>query len=399
MSITMRLLCCLSILLFQSTAIANTADNLQLIQLLKDDSNNIDGLGNPRRIEVSSDNQKVYITSGDDNAFAVFNADNNFRLTLGKVFKNSTGGISGLEGASGVVVLEKTKQVVVTGFYDGALTRFTDKHNGFNFTEVVSDGLSYEEVFDSDKSVAKLDHLGILGAWDVVKTNDEQQLFVAGYMSNAVAIFDIQKDGSMVFNKKLTVANPLKSNLGKPISLALSPDQTALYVLGFDENQLTVFARDNKGSLTAKQVIIDDVNGVKQFVNPQSIVVSPDGKFLYIACAGTSSLVVFQKLANGTLEFLQSITNKSIDDIGLAGASTLAIDPLGTTIYAAGESGHGLYIFDVGADGKLSFDSKMTHVAGTELKTISSITITPNNKHLLVATGKENSLFVFKINQ
>lgn len=92
----MRLLCCLSILLFQSTVFANTVDNLQLIQLLKDDSNNIDGLGNPRRIEVSSDNQKVYITSGDDNAFAVFNADNNFRLTLGKVFKNSTEGISGL---------------------------------------------------------------------------------------------------------------------------------------------------------------------------------------------------------------------------------------------------------------------------------------------------------------
>lgn len=288
---------------------------------------------------------------------------------------------------------------MVTGFYDGALTRFTDKHNGFHFTEMVSVGLSYEEVFDSDKAVAKLDHLGILGAWDVVKTNDEQQLFVAGYMSNAVAIFDIQKDGSMVFNKKLTVANPLKNNLGKPISLALSPDQTALYVLGFDENQLTVFARDKKGSLTAKQVIINDVNDVKQFVNPQSIVVSPDGKFLYIACAGTSSLVVFQKLANGTLKFLQSITNKSINDIGLAGASTLAIDPLGTTIYAAGELGHGLYIFDVGADGKLRFDSKMTHVAGTELKTISSITITPNNKHLLVATGKENSLFVFKINQ
>jgi len=378
-------------------SVANPAGNLKLIQIVKDDINGVDGLGNPRAIKVSSDNSKVFVSSGDDNALAIFNLDSDFNLTFSKVFKNSSPSINGLEGASGVISLRHDNQIVVTGFYDGALTVFSKDNNDYRFNETISDGLSYERVFDSDVPLEKLDNLGLLGAWDIINTLNEKQLFVASYKSNSISIFDIKENGNVIFNGKITDAKLAESDLGNPISLALSPLNEQLYVLGFEKHQLTIFDRNKEGNLSVKQVLKNDIDGVQQFVNPQKIVVSPNGKFLYVACSGSNSLVVFHKLDSGKYGFLQAINNSDIGGSGLEGAGSLAISPDGSKVYAAGESGIGLYLFDATADGKLRFKDKLVSARDNKLKKISSMTLTNDNKHLLVATGKDNSIFVFKI--
>ncbi|MFT6735189.1 MAG: 6-phosphogluconolactonase (cycloisomerase 2 family), partial [Polaribacter sp.] len=149
--------------------------------------------------------------------------------------------------------------------------------------------------------------------------------------------------------------------------------------------------------LLVKQVLKNGVGGVKQFVNPQKIVVSPNGKFLYIACAGSNSIIVFHKLDTGQYTFWQAINNSDIGGYGLEGAGSLAISSDGSRVYAAGESGVGLYLFRSGDNGRLSFKNKLLSVGDNELKKISSITLTRDNRHLLVSTGKNNSVFVFKI--
>ncbi len=380
-----------------NVSMASGIDSLQIHQILKDDVNGVDGLGNPRSVKILSDNSKVFVSSGDDNAFAVFNVDSNFNLTFSQVFKNSSADIHGLEGASGVVSLANGNQVVVTGFYDGALSVFSKDHDHYRYSETISDGLSYERVFDSDVPYEELDNLGLLGAWDIVKTVNEKQLVAASYMSNAISVLDVTPNNKVVFNRVIREASPFEKDLGKPISLALSPKNDELYVLGFDGHQLTIFDRNNKGEFLVKQVLKNNVAGVKEFLNPQKIVVSPDGNFLYVACAGSNAVVVFHKLKNGNYAFLQAIGNADIGGSGLEGASSLAISSNGSTIYAAGESGLGLYIFSVGLDGKLSFKHKLLSVKEYELKKISSLTLTDDNQHLFVATGKGNSLFVFNV--
>jgi DNA-binding beta-propeller fold protein YncE len=380
-----------------NVAAASTVESLQLTQILQDDDNGVDGLGNPRSVKVLLDNSKVFVSSGDDNAFAIFNVDNNFNLTFSQIFKNSSANINGLEGALGVAYLSQGDQVVVTGFYDGALTQFSKNKNSYRFNKTISDGIHYERVFHSDVPVGKLDTLGLLGAWDVIKTRDEKQLLAASYMSNAVAIFDITSDGRIVFNKAIKDAKPLENSLGKPVSLALSLLNDELYVLGFDNHQLTIFGRKYGGDLLVKQVIKNGVAGVEQFVNPQKVVVSPEGKFLYVACSGSNAIVVFQKKETGQYAFVQAVNNSDIGGSGLEGASSLAISADGSKIYAAGEAGHGLYFFSTGVDGRLIYNSKLLTVRDKEIKRISSLTLTDDNQHLLVATGKGNSLLVFKI--
>ena len=152
-----------------------------------------------------------------------------------------------------------------------------------------------------------------------------------------------------------------------------------------------------ENGIHSARFIKNGADGVMQFVNPQKIVVSPNGKFLYIACSGSNSIVVFHKVDTGQYAFLQAINNSDIGGSGLEGASSLAISSDGSRVYSAGDSGIGLYFFGVGDNGRLSFKNKLLSVRDNELKKISSITLTSDNRHLLVATGKDNSLFVFKI--
>ncbi|KFZ36454.1 hypothetical protein HR45_16700 [Shewanella mangrovi] len=375
---------------------ASATERLQLHQVLQDDVNGVDGLGNPRNVKVLADNSTVFVSSGDDNAFAVFSADRDFKLSFSQVFKNAAADIHGLEGASGVTYLGNGQKVIVTGYYDGAVSLFSTNDNRYRYDTTISDELGYNRVFDRYVPLAKVDHFGLLGAWDIIKTDDEKQLFVAGYMSNAISILDVDADKNVIFNRTVTTATPLQADLGKPITLALSPLNDELYVLGFDNNQLTIFDRSDKGALIPKQIIKDQVDGVTAFLNPQKMIVSPDGHVLYVACAGSNTLMAFKKSNDGKFVWLQSIDNSDVGGAGLEGASSLAISADGSTLYAAGESGNGVFIFSVGSDGQLSFEGKRLTANGHELKKIASLTLTDDNQYLLVATGKSNSLVIFK---
>lgn len=48
-----------------NVAFSSTIESLQLTQILKDDTNGVDGLGNPRSVKILSDNSKVFVSSGD----------------------------------------------------------------------------------------------------------------------------------------------------------------------------------------------------------------------------------------------------------------------------------------------------------------------------------------------
>jgi 6-phosphogluconolactonase (cycloisomerase 2 family) len=407
----MSLLLCISIQIFycrfvvtaDSEALEGAHTKLVLVQVLKDGIDGVDGLDNPRFVKISTDNTQLFVASGDDNSFAVFTIDDEFTVSFNQVFKNSDPDIKGLEGASSVAFISNNK-VVVTGYYDGALTIFSPNNTGYQYSQMISDGLSYKRSFDSELADEKLDILGLLGAWEVIATNNNKQLLVASYISNAVSIFDIASDDKIVFNHSIKNGMYTDLGLGRPAGLALSPSNNELYVLGFEGNKLTIFARDKIGTYVAKQVLKNGVDGVKQFVNPQKIVVSPSGKHLYVACSGSHSIVVFNKTEEGQYTFLQAMTRSYISGLGLNGeglngASSLAMSLDGLTLYAAGETGIGLTSLEVLVDGRLQIKNQFSNKMNIteELTDISSITLSAGGRHLLVTTATSDSLIVFEI--
>jgi len=380
-------------------SLATPMQNIELIQVLRDNIDGADGLDNPRFISITSDHSKVFVASGDDDSLAIYNLDSDFKLTFSQIFKNSASDINGLKGASSITLLDNDKKVIVAGFYDGALTLFSSDKNLYKFSKEISDGLDYKRVFDRSISVGKLDTLGLLGAWEVISSTDNNQLLVASYMSNAIAIFDVMPDENIALNNIVIQNGVLNAGLGRPVSLALSPMNDELYVLGFEGHQLTIFDRDESGTLLAKQILTNGIDGVEHMLNPQKVVVSPNGKFLYVAASGSNAIVVLKKDKNGKFVFLQAFSDIDTDGNGLNGVSSLAISSDGSTIYAAGESGTGLFILNVNDNGLLQLESKLLRDVNTnyELKGISSITLTNDDRHLLLTKAKSDSLLVFKV--
>jgi DNA-binding beta-propeller fold protein YncE len=97
-----------------------------------------------------------------------------------------------------------------------------------------------------------------------------------------------------------------------------------------------------------------------QLSSPQDIVVSPDGKNVYVSNAGTSSIVEFSRSAAGGLTLMgqcQGTTTPCVVDTGMGAPHALALSPDGNTLYARTILGAGmgtLLAFHRNADGTLT---------------------------------------------
>ena len=142
-------------------------------------------------------------------------------------------------------------------------------------------------------------------------------------------------------------------------------------------------------------------NGIKHFLNPQQIKISPDEKFLYIACSGSHSLVIFKQDTTGNYAHFQSVINSEVSNSALHGASSIAISKTGEIIIVAGETGQGLAIFEWSTDGTL--ESKniklMSNDQRAELVSVSSIEFSHDDQYLLVTSAKNDSLSVYKLSK
>ena len=150
-------------------------------------------------------------------------------------------------------------------------------------------------------------------------------------------------------------------------ALAISPDGKSLYLVAteaetddyFEGGTLLVFDRDEDGTITLReehphiQSMYND-DGLRR---PRDVVVSPDGKNVYLVADGNTvyffgefdvgaTLVVFSRDDDGSLTKTKVFRNNKGGVRGMADASALAISPGGETIYVAGPEDNSLAIFD-----------------------------------------------------
>ncbi|WP_448548448.1 beta-propeller fold lactonase family protein [Thalassotalea fusca] len=389
--------CCCAILLVCNASFA-TEDLLELRYTISDSDKNIDGLDNPRMAKFSPDGSTLFVVSGDDNSLAIFDVHANDSLALKHIYKNKAFPQYRLEGASDVAVLNDGTKVLATSFYDGALSVFSKNKAGeYQFSQSISDNLSAERVFISKESIGKLDTLGLLGAWEVAKSSDGRQVFVASYMSNTIVLFKVTADGEVQFDRAITSDFSSDIDLGNPVSIVYSTAKSELIVAGFEKHKITVLSQLPSGKYVVKQQIENDKVGVKNLLNPQKMILSDDGSFLYVVSSGSNAIVAFKRI-NGQFEYLQSITNADIGS-GLAGAGSLAISKEQQYLFAAGESDLGLLIFDIANDGQLSFNHKFTGDADNMLGGISSINLSSNSGKLVLTMAAKDTLHILALKE
>ena len=179
------------------------------------------------------------------------------------------------------------------------------------------------------------------------------------------------------------------AGLGGARGVAISGDGRHVYVVGVGEDALTVFARTPQtGTLAFRQVLRDGEDGVDGLDRPLQVVVSGDGRFVYVAANGDDAIAVFRRdAASGALTFVTAYLGVTAAAGATGAVLELAISPDDASLYVGVESAvpNVLLAFarDPAAGTLTSIDVERNGVDGVDgLTFVGSIAIAPDGTRL-----------------
>ncbi|MFK5891586.1 MAG: beta-propeller fold lactonase family protein [Pseudomonadota bacterium] len=262
---------------------------LTFFEVYKNGVQGIEGLDGPKDVAISPDGEQVYVTGGVDNALVIFNRNaTTGRLTFFEMHQGVRNGGDGLQGLSGITVSADGKYIYVTGYDDDSLVSFSrDKTTG---------ELSIIDIVFNDSN----DITGLDGPKSLVVSPDGNQVYVIGFLSDAVVLFRRDTETGLLSYYRTYVNG--SSQYGKKIDglygamdIVVSLDGKEVYVVGFHDDTLAVFKRSNtKGELSYIEVYRDNYE-IESLDGAFGVAISPDGKQVYVAGNLSSDLVVFNR--------------------------------------------------------------------------------------------------------
>ncbi len=316
-----------------------------------------------------------------------------YKATLGVIFntdfKDGRGGINELNNASSVTVSPDGKQVYVTSAEDDALTVFDrDAATGtLTFKTFFKDGRDGVNRLEVPNSVAV--------------SPDNKQVFVAASSDDSLTVFDRDAaTGTLTFNTFFRDGRDGVNQLDGATSVAVSPDGKQVFVISFIDDSLTVFDRDaTAGTLTFKTAFKNARGGINLMDRPEDVTVSPDGKQVFVASSWSHSLTVFDRNAvSGALTFKTAFRDGQGGFNLLRSATSVAVSPDGKHVFVASSGDDSLTVFNRDADsGTLTFNTAFQDGQGDVnlLDRAYDVTVSPNGQYVFVLGRSDNALTVF----
>jgi DNA-binding beta-propeller fold protein YncE len=259
---------------------------LEFVEAEFDGVGGVDGLDAAYGVTVSPDGAHVYAAGRYDDAVAVFERDGlTGALTFVEAEFDGLGGIDGLDGASSVAVSPDGVHIYVAGRSDNAVAVFE--------RDVVTGGLSFVEAqFDG---VGGVD--GLFSANSVAVSSDGMHVYVAAVLDDSVAVFERDGvTGELTFVEAQFDGVGGVDGLDSAYSVAVSADGAHVYVAGYVDDAVTVFDRNGvTGALTFGETEFDGVDGVDGLNGARSVAVSPDGGNVYVASYYDDAVTVWDR--------------------------------------------------------------------------------------------------------
>src|SRR5262245_9510031 len=253
----------------------------------------------PEWLAVSPDGNHVYVVGNVDDAVAVFGRNPGTGvLTLLAVVRDGIDGVDGLDGARSVAVSPDGAHVYVASTAAGAVAAFRrDAATGLlTQVDVERDGVGGAS--------------GLEGAFAIRVSGDGRSVYVASILANAVVAFARDAvSGTLTFVDVEQDGIGGTDGLFGATDVAVSPDGGHVYAVSLYDDALGAFTRDPAtGALAPLEVHRDGVGGVDGLDNGESVLVSPDGAYVYAAASGDHAVTVFRRdPTSGRLTFLQVV--------------------------------------------------------------------------------------------
>jgi 6-phosphogluconolactonase (cycloisomerase 2 family) len=182
--------------------------------------------------------------------------------------------------------------------------------------------------------------------------------------------------------------------------LAASPDGNHLYAAGYYDGVIAVYNRDSgTGRLTLIQVQRDGVDGVDGLDCVLDVAVSPDGRHLYAVGDWDDGLAVFSRdSTTGALTFVEVQKEGAGGVVGLDGAVAVEVSPDNRHVYVASSLEDSVAVFSRDSTtGALTFVGVYTDsIGGVEgISGASAIDFSPDGLHIYITGYFGNSLALF----
>lgn len=297
------------------------------------------------------------------------------------------GGTSGIENPSFLAIHSNGRFIYAVSETDG---KEGNSSGGVAAFRVISEKGGLDKINDVTSGGAAPCHVSL--------DRTEKFLFAANYNGGNIAVFPVQKDGSLgemsSFHQHSGSGSDRPNQRG-PHAHSINTDPTNRFAmvadLGLDKLFVYKLETDTGKLLPNDPPFVK----VKAQSGPRHLAFHPGGSFAYLINEIASTITVFSyESAGGRLEEIQTVSTLPADFQGRNSTAEVVVDSSGRFLYGSNRGHNSIAVFSINQDsGKL----EMRQVRSTGGKSPRNFCLSPDGKFLLAANQRSDSLLVFPV--
>lgn len=352
---------------------------------------NYNGVNQPKELTMIQDTF-IYVASYSDDAVSLLKRNKSTgEPGIPTLYVDGSGDIDGLKRITSLVVSPDDKYLYASGSEDCAIACFQ--------LNAETGQLTFEKAYnEGDGGVNWLND-----PVDMALTPNNDQLYIASQKSKSLAIYNVDSiTGQLSFNDTIYKGEFGEEYFERISGVAASPDNKNIYVVDEVANKLFTFSRTIGGSLNHEQTFMN--SGIAKLNGARDVVVSTDGKNVYVASHEDNAIVAFRRdTETGWLYFddNENYIHGQHNIFGLRNISKLVMSPDGKSLYGISPNGY----FDYGDEMVSVFLRDPSLDTLYFVDTIPGfgqwmdIEVSPDNKNVYVASEEQRKLRAYTRNQ